>query len=323
MEPVAYTIELMGPASIRVVDYSASEQRAYVSSVAVRNSMRDTLAQLVREYHLSDDVEFRLWGELRPDGYARASAFRISGALGATTSPRATSPGLITLPGGTILSGFLQADVPNNSPEGLAIFMSLLGVDKLKTAPGAGGVPCSVSVNTGDFHLEELYTAGGSWDASTLDRIAREWLPEVRKAIMAYFATRPEEMHQMSSRAFEKLVAELLVDEGFDVVLTPATRDGGYDILAVQHEPVTGENAILIECKRYASDRPIGVGLVRALVGVVHLHEATKGVLVTTSRLSRPAQKLVAEHSSRLVAHDYDALVRWLRSRATTQTESA
>ena len=195
--------------------------------------------------------------------------------------------------------------------------MSLIGVDALKSASVSGNIPCVVSVNTSSFDLEKLYTTGSSWDQSVVDRIARSWLPKVRRAIVAYFATQPEEMYEMPSRAFEKLVAELLRDEGFDVALTPETRDGGYDILAVRHESVTGENVVLIECKRYAHDRSIGVGLVRGLVGVVQLHDATKGMLVTTSRLSGPAQGLVTSNSSRLVAHDYETLVNWLKDCST------
>ena len=313
MEPIPYTVKLKAPASIRIVDYNDSDQRIYVSSVAMRHSMRKTLDQLTRDYHLSPDIEFELFGELRPDGYARASAFRISGAFGAVSTQKVRSKARITLPSGAILKGFLETDVPNNSPEELAIFMSLIGVNALKTTSASGNIPCVVSVNTSRFDLEKIYTSASSWNQSVIDRIARNWLPKVRRAIVTYFSTRPEEMYEMPSRAFEKLVAELLKAKGFDVTLTPETRDGGYDLLAIQHKPVTGKNVVLIECKRYAQDRSIGVGLVRNLVGVVQIHDATKGMLITTSWLSSPAQRLVTSHSSKLVAHDYESLVNWLK----------
>lgn len=312
MEPVPYTITLKAPATVRVVDYDVSEKRAYVSSVAVRDSMRRTLRQLVEDCHLPPGIEFELFGELRPDGFARASAFRISGASGATSRLELESQAQIILPRGTVLDGFLQTDVPNSSPQGLAIFMSLIGVHSLEVTPASDGVPCTMSANTSQFDLEELYTLNHISDESNLHRVANRWLPEVRRTIISYFAGRPEEMYRMPSRAFEKLVAELLRGEGFDVSLTPETRDGGYDILALRQEQITGDDVVLIECKRYARSKKISVGLVRGLVGVVQLENATKGMLVTTSHLTGPAKTLIGENSSRLVAHDYEALVRWL-----------
>jgi restriction system protein len=145
-----------------------------------------------------------------------------------------------------------------------------------------------------------------------VQKAAREWLPVVRRAIISYFASCPEAMFRMPSRGFEKLIAELWRNEGFEVTLTPETRDGGYDILAVRHKRITGDEVFLVECKRYARNRKITVGLIRSLIGVVRLGNATKGMLVTTSQLTGPAKTLVTSNSSRLMAHDYETLVEWL-----------
>ena len=48
--------------------------------------------------------------------------------------------------------------------------------------------------------------------------------------------TNPDTMLHLSSREFEELVADLFFREGFDVELTPESKDGGRDILAVRND---------------------------------------------------------------------------------------
>lgn len=73
-----------------------------------------------------------------------------------------------------------------------------------------------------------------------------------------------------------------------DVELTPATHDGGKDILAYMDTPV-GKLLTLVEAKKYNKNRPVNVSLVRTLYGTLLDHQATTGMLVTTSRFARPA----------------------------------
>jgi restriction system protein len=127
-----------------------------------------------------------------------------------------------------------------------------------------------------------------------------------------YFAKNPEKMKEMNPRKFEELVAAIFRNQGFGVALTPQTRDGGYDILAVKHDKFTGNEHYLIECKRYAEHNRIGVGVVRSLMGVLQMNNATKGIIATTSFFTRDAEKLALNHSSRLMLHDYDAIKGWL-----------
>ena len=53
--------------------------------------------------------------------------------------------------------------------------------------------------------------------------------------------THPELMRNLSPRKFEELVAELFSDMGYEVVLTPATRDGGFDFKAFRKERPSAE----------------------------------------------------------------------------------
>lgn len=99
-----------------------------------------------------------------------------------------------------------------------------------------------------------------------------------------------EEIYNLSSREFEELVAELFSQQGFEVELTPGTRDGGCDVVATKS--LNGlPFMLLIECKKYAKENPVGVSLVRSLLGVQSDRKANKAVLITTSNFTKPAKQ--------------------------------
>jgi restriction system protein len=83
---------------------------------------------------------------------------------------------------------------------------------------------------------------------------------------------------------FEHLIRELFEhefsQEGGEVKVTRASRDGGIDAIAFDPDPLRG-GKIAIQAKRYTN--PVGVSAVRDLYGTVVNEGATKGILVTTS----------------------------------------
>ena len=111
---------------------------------------------------------------------------------------------------------------------------------------------------------------------------------------------------------FEELVAELLAREGMDVTLTPATRDGGRDILAVARTPI-GKQLYLVECKRYAKGNPVDVSVVRSLYGAVTRDNASAGLVVTSSRFTSDAVKFMRSIQYRIGLRDSESLRDWLR----------
>lgn len=122
---------------------------------------------------------------------------------------------------------------------------------------------------------------------------------------------RPGDLYKISPRQFEEVIADLLGDMGMDVELTPATRDGGKDILAYMTTEI-GRFLCLVEAKQHSESRPVGVSLVRSLFGTLVDHEATTGMLVTTSRFSGPARAFQQRHEYQLSLKDYQDVVSWI-----------
>jgi len=122
---------------------------------------------------------------------------------------------------------------------------------------------------------------------------------------------RPGDLYKISPRQFEEVIADLLGDMGMDVELTPATRDGGKDILAYMTTEI-GRFLCLVEAKQHSESRPVGVSLVRSLFGTLVDHKATAGMLVTTSRFSDPAKAFQRRHTYQLSLKDYQDVVSWI-----------
>ena len=137
-------------------------------------------------------------------------------------------------------------------------------------------------------------------------------LIEVSDDVLRWLAQDPRRAHNLDSREFERVVAELLSRQGYAVELTPATRDGGFDIRAA-HDTALGSFLYLVECKKYAEGRPVGVQVVRSLAGVVHAAGATAGILVTTSSFTGPAQEFRRTIEHQMSLREFEQLAGWLR----------
>lgn len=127
----------------------------------------------------------------------------------------------------------------------------------------------------------------------------------------------PELMRALSPHEFERFVATLIDKLGFeDVAITPRSGDQGRDILAVKR--VLGIPVLFaFECKRYGPDKPVGVGLLRALYGSISHGptKANKGILVTTSRFTSGARRFILTEPS-LDGKDFSGIVEWLKEYA-------
>lgn len=119
----------------------------------------------------------------------------------------------------------------------------------------------------------------------------------------------PDELRKISPRKFEEVLAEIFAARGYDVRLTAATRDGGYDLCVATHTDL-GSGLYLVEAKRWR--RLVGVPVVRALYGEVEHLRANAGLVVTTSDFTGPANDLASKLRFRISLHNYEDLLNWL-----------
>lgn len=137
---------------------------------------------------------------------------------------------------------------------------------------------------------------------------------EVNEELVRYLAANPSKMRELSPRKFEELIADMFRNQGYEVTLTPSSKDGGMDVIAVQRDGI-GTVMIIVECKRYAETNKVGVEIARGLYGVVEQRRATRGIIATTSFFTKGAVEFRNTVEHRLGLADFDFLskeiVKW------------
>jgi HJR/Mrr/RecB family endonuclease len=123
-----------------------------------------------------------------------------------------------------------------------------------------------------------------------------------------------ERLFTMQPHDFEQMIAELLRYQQFEVEMTKRTRDGGYDLLAIKN---IGDFPVrfLVECKRHAKSRKIGVGIVRSFRDVINTYGANKGIIVTSSYFSPDAERERSQGKPYLLDfRDHDDVINWVNT---------
>ncbi|PRD56747.1 restriction endonuclease [Sphingobacterium gobiense] len=134
---------------------------------------------------------------------------------------------------------------------------------------------------------------------------------DINEEIKKFFKKYPQRLYDLNPRKFEELIASILEDLGFTVELTRATRDGGRDIIASIRNSLTNFLAY-VECKRYAPDNKIDVGIIRQVQGVQYTHRPSKSIIVTTSFFTRDAVKEAKFIENQLDLKDFNDIKNWL-----------
>jgi restriction system protein len=120
-------------------------------------------------------------------------------------------------------------------------------------------------------------------------------------------------LSDLSWRQFEELIGALLEREGWDVELTPPTKDGGVDVIATRHDANIGLVRSIWQAKRYSEPNRVKLHEVRELSAVRSEARATKGIVVTTSRLTRDALGWIRRDTYQLGCVENPQLERWIR----------
>lgn len=123
-----------------------------------------------------------------------------------------------------------------------------------------------------------------------------------------YLARDIDRIDTMNWRKFEALIAERFLRIGFRVELGPGRGDGGVDIRVWAQGD---ESALtIIQCKRQRSSVPQVV--VKALASDVAWIGADHGLVVTSSRVSPSAERVIEARSYPVEVVERGAISKWL-----------
>ena len=134
-------------------------------------------------------------------------------------------------------------------------------------------------------------------------------LSPINDQVLKYLSENPESFYQLTDNDFEIVMAEIYSKLGYDVTRTKATRDGGKDLI-IRIPEILGDFIYYVECKKYNPKRPIGVGIIRSLVGTVNTDRVNGGILATTSFFSRDAKNFILDNkwNCQIKTHDYNVI---------------
>lgn len=135
----------------------------------------------------------------------------------------------------------------------------------------------------------------------------------VSDELFARIAERPQDRFLVSPRLFEETVAEVLVRMGYRVEITPYSGDKGRDIIANIATPAA-PLLMLVECKRYGPNRPVGVEPITRLWTRLFDDKANLALAVTTSTFAPVAQEFAKTRGYQINLADGQKFIDWVRS---------
>lgn len=112
------------------------------------------------------------------------------------------------------------------------------------------------------------------------------------------------EIDLMSGIQFEKVLSHLFESEGYDVKLTPKSRDYGADLVLRKKSDV-----IVVQAKR--SSNKIGIPAVNEIVGASGYYNANHKWVITNQFYTNAA--MVQAHKNKVMLLDRDDLLLMLR----------
>lgn len=147
-------------------------------------------------------------------------------------------------------------------------------------------------------------------------------LPETRERIITYspslrlleqLRAQRISLHDLTWRDFEEVVAELLRQDGYMVQLGPGTKDGGKDIIAIKEDRVCGLVMSVWQAKMLTDRHKVGIEVIRELADTRQESKASKGVIVTSTSLTKGALERIERDHFLLHKIDGNDLLKWIR----------
>jgi restriction system protein len=146
-------------------------------------------------------------------------------------------------------------------------------------------------------------------DGVLIEAVTIPWLQ-----LVALLERDPDLVYQLHWRKWEEIVAATYERQGFKVVLTKPSNDGGRDVIAVHRD--IGQIRIFDQVKAYSPGHLVTANDVRAMLGVLTAdRNVSKGFVTTTSTFAPGIYRdsgLTSLMPYRLELRPRDALIAWL-----------
>jgi restriction system protein len=255
--------------------------------------IRDVIEQLAREFRLTDDERRQLLPsgkQARFDNHVHwAKGYMVqAGLLEATRRAyfRITERGREVL-------GESPCRIDNKYLSRFPEFIRFLDRNRTPSVPQSADAVASPAAAQTQTPDETLRSAVGQIDAA----LGKELLDRIIAAPPAFF---------------ERLIVTLLLAMGYGGSRADAGQivgrsgDGGID--GVIDQDALGLDRVYVQAKRYSVDNAVSEPEIRAFSGSLGAAKANKGVFVTTSYFTKPAESFAERHPFRIVLIDGEQL---------------
>lgn len=134
---------------------------------------------------------------------------------------------------------------------------------------------------------------------------------EISYQLTDHLIKHPEDIHQFDPRKYEEFIAFLLEKMNYKITLTQQSRDKGVDIYALRKDEL-GDFLTIVDCKKYSSSHPIGIGIVRNLYGTLNIEKASHGIIATTSSFTKGAREFEEHYKYQISLKDHSQIQSWI-----------
>lgn len=146
-------------------------------------------------------------------------------------------------------------------------------------------------------------------------RIVSKW-----DDLSSELAKRPEDLYSLPWKDFEDLVSHLLEKMGWNITPIGRTKDGGIDIIAAQTLEPQVNVKMLVQCKRYAQHRKVGIQVVKEVWATMMSKNFQNAMLVTSSTFTAP---VINQNIWHLELRDHNSIIEWCTKHSSQKMGSA
>jgi restriction system protein len=257
-------------------------------------SARETVEQLAREFHLSDE-ELR---EMLPSGRQATFVNRVAWARTYLKHAQLIQP---------TRRGYFR--ISDRGKRVLEQPPPMINIQYLNQFPEF--VEFRARRSDQNDSISEVEAAEVGADTTPEESLEIEY-QKIRDELANLIL---ERIKQCSPAFFERLVVELLVKMGYGGSRSDAGRalgrsgDGGID--GIIKEDRLGLDVIYIQAKRWG-ENSVGRPDIQQFAGALQGQRASKGIFITTSKYTREAQEYVAQIGSKIVLIDGEQLAQYM-----------